>query len=1681
MTEGNLEQLWGKQARLRVLPTQLVQYGVALLSVAFALGTTLSLSSYLEPTPTALFFAAVMVSAWYGGLGPGIFATILSTLAINYFLLESINSLNTPDLGTVVRLGVFVMAALLINSLNESQRAARRRAEANLQSLRESEARFGCLAESNIIGTIVAELNGAILDANDNFLQLVGYTEEELRSGRMHWREMTSPESLEMSERAVQELLTTGACTPFEKEYLRKDGSRIPVLHGAVMTGEATVTGFVLDLSERKRSEAIQQEALRRERSLHAEVQAAKAQLETVLASLNDQFLVLDQDWRYIYVSDRVVKTVGKSREELIGKCIWDLFPDTVGSQFYTEVHRAVAEQQTGQFEYFYTPWQRWFENRVYPSNTGISILVTDITQRKQAEAELQASEERFRLLLATTTAVVWTTNAEGEFICTQPSRENYTGQCWEEYAGWGWLEMFHPDDREALNARWSRALAERSYYEAEGRLWHAPSQQYRHIITRAVPLLNTDGSVREWVGMDTDIHDQKLAEEALRQSEARFQVLVSNMPGMVYRYASGKDGETVFTYVSSGSCELVELEPETILQDANSFLALIHPDDLTAFQESVAIAIENSAVWQWEGRLITPSGQFKWIQGRSRPQQTEYGEAWDGLLFDITERVRVEDERKQAEAALRQSEERLRVALKNSPITVFNQDQDLRYTWIYNPAFGHRIPEVIGKQDQDLLPEDDAAILTHLKRRVLETGSSVREEVKLTMQEQDFYYDLTVEPLKAENGETVGITCASIDITERKQMELELRQSETTLNALIASSPIGVAFFDRDLRYIHANEALAVTNGIPLSEHLGRTLGEVLPKWAPVIAPILRQVMETQEPLLNQEVVGVTYPSDLMRYALVNYFPVCLANGQVLGVGVTSVDISDRKRVEDERKQIQQELQQTLQTLQTVVAASPLPIVVIEPDMTVKLWNSAAEQLFGWSEAEVLGELLPLVPEEKQEECRQLRDTVTNGEVSFAVETYRCKRDGSHVILSISAAPLYDDHNSVSGILLILQDITERQRAEAALRDSEERLRLALIAANQGLYDLNVQTGDAIVSPAYAEMLGYDPNEFQETNAKWRDRLHPDDVSVVYQAYEDYISGKLDTYQVEFRQRTQSGDWKWILSIGKTVAWDSDGQPLRMLGTHTDITDRKRAEESLRQSEERLRLALDAGCMGAWEWNLETNVQRWDVNQYKLFGMDKDSNQLSTDTFFQFIHPDDLPSAQQLTEQVLEQGGSFHTEFRIITLDGSIRWLSSQGIVVQDSHNRSIRMIGINFDITERKQEEAERERLLANEQLARQEAERANRIKDEFLAVLSHELRSPLNPILGWSRLLQTQKLDEQKTRQALSTIERNAKLQTQLIEDLLDVSRILRGKLVLNTTPVSLINTIEAALETVRLAIEAKGIQVQRAFNLNIDQVMGDAARLQQVVWNLLTNAVKFTPSGGTIEIRLEQSNTQAQIQVKDTGKGIKPEFLPYVFDYFRQEDGTTTRKFGGLGLGLAIVRHITELHGGRVWVESPGEGLGATFTVQLPLISISMDVVDEQAESPTIANLSGLRVLAVDDDTDIRELIAFILQQAGAEVCVVASATEALQQLEVFSPEILISDVGMPDFDGYMLMRQIRRLPLKRGIIPAIALTAYAGEIDQQQAIASGFQMHLAKPVEPEKLIGAIVTLLNDNAG
>ena len=414
-----------------------------------------------------------------------------------------------------------------------------------------------------------------------------------------------------------------------------------------------------------------------------------------------------------------------------------------------------------------------------------------------------------------------------------------------------------------------------------------------------------------------------------------------------------------------------------------------------------------------------------------------------------------------------------------------------------------------------------------------------------------------------------------------------------------------------------------------------------------------------------------------------------------------------------------------------------------------------------------------------------------------------------------------------------------------------------------------------------------------------------------------------------------------------------------------------------------------------------------------------------------------------------------------------------------------------LGLEMAVRKQAEEERAKLLVLEQAARAEAELANRTKDEFLATLSHELRTPLTAILGWSHIVRQNELDDAQLARALETIERNAHAQSRLIDDLLDVSRIISGKLQIDLRIVDLSTVIEAAVDAVRPGLEAKKISFQLDLGPRAFPVMGDPNRLQQIFWNLFSNAVKFTPKQGQVRVKLESEGQRLCVSVSDTGIGIKPEFLPYIFDRFRQADGSTTRSQGGLGLGLAIVRHLTELHSGSVAVESEGDGRGSTFRITLPIAQpaviktsvhdSAVHAADNGSAKPNDDLLHGLRILVVDDEPDSRELVAAILKRSGGEVRCSQSAADALRAFKEWQPDLLVSDLAMPNEDGFALLKKVRKLKSKRAReIPAVALSAYASDEDRALSLAKGFQMHLTKPIEPDNLVTSVAEVAGRGA-
>ena len=571
-------------------------------------------------------------------------------------------------------------------------------------------------------------------------------------------------------------------------------------------------------------------------------------------------------------------------------------------------------------------------------------------------------------------------------------------------------------------------------------------------------------------------------------------------------------------------------------------------------------------------------------------------------------------------------------------------------------------------------------------------------------------------------------------------------------------------------------------------------------------------------------------------------------------------------------------------------------------------------------------------------------------------------------------------------------------------------------------------------------------------------------------------------------------------------------------IGFIRDITEQKRAEEAAHDAYQRLSFHLENSLLAVIEWDSDFRVSRWSESAERLFGWQAEEVIGKHFNEWHFVFDEDADAVKQVTNrQRVGEEVQGVLRNRNYTKDGSVVHCEWYNSVLHDHEGNLVSVLSQVKDVTAQKLAEEERASLLQRERDARRQAQESDRLKDEFLATLSHELRTPLVSILGWATMIRKGEIEESDSERAIEIIERNARSQARLIDDLLDVSRIITGNLRLDIRAIDLGTVIEAAKDALLPTAEAKRISLHTEFERNGCLVKGDPNRLRQVIWNLVLNAIKFTPRGGSVTVTLECADPYGRLKVIDTGEGIAPEFLPYVFDRFRQAEGSVTRRQGGLGLGLAVVRHLVELHGGQVTAQSSGSGQGSTFTVDLPLAEDRRDPRRCEKREPEDerrrdvrqggrsgpSHIVGVRVLLIEDDDDSRRLLTLLLNRQGADVVAVSSSVEALGILgepesdrssEVgvsedssgsspirmgtdHPPDIVISDIGMAEEDGYELMRKLRRLPPEQGgLVPAIALTGYATRKDRDHALAAGYQIHLAKPVEPQDLVNAIASLV-----
>jgi PAS domain S-box-containing protein len=936
--------------------------------------------------------------------------------------------------------------------------------------------------------------------------------------------------------------------------------------------------------------------------------------------------------------------------------------------------------------------------------------------------------------------------------------------------------------------------------------------------------------------------------------------------------------------------------------------------------------------------------------------------------------------------------------------------------------------------------------------------------------------------------------------------------RSEESFRAAFEQSPMSTQILSPDGRTLWVNRAWEELWGVTLEQLGDYNMLEDQQLVEKGIMPYIKKAFageRTQIPAIlydpEETIPNLSTRKEPGRWVRAFTFPVRDETGEIREIVLMHEDITASKRAEE-----------TAQRWASVFEHVRWGAVMVNEDGSqLVMMNPAYAGMHGYTVEELIGK--PLIelfaPEARDELAGHIRATREQGHHTF--ESLHVRRDGTTFPVLVESTAIRESDGKVSHLAAHVQDISERKQIEEELRRGEERYRSLLENANDIIYAHDLEGNYLTINRACEIITGYTRQEILG-GLNIAQVVAPEHLELAKEmTRRKLIDPSPTVYEVDII--TKDGR-RLTIEVSTRIAW-RDGKPFAVEGIARDVTERKRAETALK-------FLAEAGGVIASSLDYETtlaSVARMAVPTLadwctvdvlddegalkRLAVAHVDQAKVEWAYELQKRYPEDMNAPRGIPNVLRTGQAEIYPEIADEMLVASaidaehlriMREVGFTSVIIAPlaAHGRTLG--AITFISAESRRKYGQDDLALAeslahraaiaieNARLYRS-AQEANRLKDEFLATVSHELRTPLTAIMGWAYLLRAGQIDQPSAMSALETIERNARSQAQIIDDLLDVSRIITGKLRLDIREVDPTSFIESAIEAVRPAAEAKGVRLQKVIDTGIISIAGDPSRLQQVVWNLLSNAIKFTPKGGRVQLRLERVNSHIEITVADTGSGIKPDFLPHVFERFRQADQATTRQHGGLGLGLAIVRHLIELHGGTVQAESAGENQGATFTVRLPLLPIYQRQNAEERVHPAAREtlpsfsgperLDGLKVLVVDDEADTRELLKFGISQCGAEVTTAASAGEALEAMSKDSFAILISDIGMPDEDGYELIRKVRAMPAGQGgDIPAIALTAYARTEDRMRVLRAGYQMHVPKPVEFAELVAIMASLI-----
>ncbi|MDI1310887.1 PAS domain-containing protein [Prosthecobacter sp.] len=932
-------------------------------------------------------------------------------------------------------------------------------------------------------------------------------------------------------------------------------------------------------------------------------------------------------------------------------------------------------------------------------------------------------------------------------------------------------------------------------------------------------------------------------------------------------------------------------------------------------------------------------------------------------------------------------------------------------------------------------------------------------------------------------SADSAALGAGAIATHELQMMEQErlLQEARRRMESVLVATEVGTWEYDIVANRVWADANLARMFGVSEEEAEGGRLGAYLAAVHPEdigqlegsIGAALRKGSKfVSEYRLRQQ--DGTYRSVIARGKVERD-----ERGKPLRMPGVVVDVTERVEAESDRLKLQTELDRQRRTMEAMLSSITDFVYSFDHDGRFIFVNKPLLDLWGLELKDAVGKNFfdLYYPDELAGTLQRQIQQVFDTRLPVTDRTPYTSSAGVVGFYEYIFSPVFSSGGEVESVAGSTRDVTRDQNALTVLQQNEAVFRQLADSMPQIVWSALPDGALDYYNQRWFEFIGAKSGDKEK--AEWSLHIHEEDLPKVAVLWTEALAAGTP-YAAEFRVRRADGEFRWFL-VRALPLRDAEGVISRWYGTCTDIHEQRDLQARLERSEVLFRQLADTMPQLAWMARPDGWIFWYNRRWYEYTGTTQE--EMEGWGWQEVNDPETLPSVVSEWQKCIENGQPFDMTFPLRGADGVFRPFLSRAMPHRDATGAIVLWFGSNTDVSEQKRRDEERTELLASERAARTQAEHASRMKDEFLATLSHEIRSPLNAIFGWTQILREEVPDAETLATGLEVIDRNVRMQTQLIEDLLDMSRIISGKLRLDVQQLHPATCIKAAIETVMPAATAKDIRVEQILDPQAGPMTGDPSRMQQIVWNLLSNAIKFTPKGGKVLVTLQRVNSHLELSVCDSGEGISAEFLPHVFDRFRQADAAMNRKHGGLGLGLAIVKQLVELHGGTIRVHSAGAGKGATFTVDLPLQAVSMTSEGVERMHPQSSNahphfrkntdLLGIKVLVVDDEDDARELVRRILRDCEAEVSVAASASEALDLIPTLRPDLILSDIGMPNMDGYEFLRRLRKLDASQGgETVAVALTAFARAEDRIKALQVGFLSHVSKPVEPTELVATI---------